>query len=208
MKTQSIEWGVASLTMPGQSQSGDRHLVQPYTNGVLVAVVDGLGHGEQAAAAADLAVTTLCKHAHESVIALCARCHDGLRETRGVAMSLASFSGLDGTLTWMGIGNVEGLVLRAEGAPHSRHEHLLLRSGVVGGQIPSLGTSTIRIMKGDTLIFVTDGIRSDFDEGLSSSDPPQLMADRILAGSSKGSDDALVLVARYVKSVDHAEDQG
>ncbi|MGH7206638.1 MAG: SpoIIE family protein phosphatase [Nitrospiraceae bacterium] len=199
MNAQLIEWGVASLTMPGQSQSGDRHLVQPYTNGVLVAVVDGLGHGERAAAAADLAVTTLSKHAHESAIALYKRCHDDLRETRGVVMSLASFNELDGTLTWMGIGNVEGLVLRAEGSPHSRHEYLLLRSGVVGSQLPSLSASIMPMMQGDTLIFVTDGIRSGFAKGLSTGDPPQRMANRILAEYSKGSDDALVLVARYLK---------
>lgn len=199
MKAQVIEWGVASLTMPGETRSGDRHLVQPYPNGVLVAAVDGLGHGEQAAVAADLAVTTLSKHAHESVIALCHRCHDGLRNTRGVVMSLASFHELEGTLSWIGIGNVEGLVLSGEGSPHSRLEHLFLRSGVVGGQLPSLSASFMPVMQGDTLIFVTDGIRSGFAKGLSTSDPPQLMANRILAEYSKGSDDALVLVARYLQ---------
>jgi len=199
MKAQVIEWGVASLTMPGQSRSGDRHLVQPYPNGVLVAVVDGLGHGEQAASAADLAVTILSKHAHDSVIALCKRCHDALRKTRGVVMSLASFNELDRTLTWMGIGNVEGVVLSAEGSPYSRQEHLFLRSGMVGGKLPLLRASVMPMIEGDTLIFVTDGIRSGFAKGLSTSDPPQLMADRILAEHSKGSDDALVLVARYLK---------
>lgn len=199
MNTPLIEWGVASLTMSGQSQSGDRHLVQPYTNGLLVAVVDGLGHGEQAAAAADLAVTTLIKHAHESVIALLELCHDALRKTRGVVMSLASFNELDRALTWMGIGNVEGLVLRAEGSPHSRHEYLLLRGGVVGDQLPSLGASIIPLMQGDTLVFTTDGIRGGFAKDLFASDPPQVMADRILAKYSKGSDDALVFVARFLK---------
>ena len=199
MNTPLIEWGVASLTMSGQSQSGDRHLVQPYTNGLLVAVVDGLGHGEQAAAVADLAVTTLINHAHESVIALVKRCHDALRETRGVVMSLASFNELDRVLTWMGIGNVEGLVLRAEGSSHSRHEYLLLRGGVVGDQLPSLGASIIPLMQGDTLVFTTDGIRGGFAKDLSASDPPQGMADRIRAKYSKGSDDALVFVARVLK---------
>ena len=199
MKAQVIEWGVASSTMPGQSQSGDRHLVQPYANGVLVAVVDGLGHGEQAASAADRAVTILSQHAHESVVALCKRCHDDLRETRRVVMSLASFDERDGTLTWMGIGNVEGVVLGAKGSPHSRHEYLRLRSGVVGGTLPSLNASFMPMMQGDTLIVVTDGIRSGFAKGLSTSDPPQLIADRILAEHSKGSDDALVLVARYLR---------
>ena len=106
MTTPLIEWGVASSTMRGQSQSGDQHLVQPYTNGLLVAVVDGLGHGEQAAAAADLAVATLINHAHESVIALLKRCHDALRNTRGVVMTLASFNELDRALNRSGVDTV------------------------------------------------------------------------------------------------------
>lgn len=199
MTTPLIESGIACLTMPGQSQSGDRHLVQPYSNGLLVAVVDGLGHGEQAAAAADLAVTTLIKHAHESVIALVKRCHDALRETRGVVMSLASFNELDWTLTWTGIGNVEGLVLRTEGSPHLRHEYLLLRNGVVGDQLPPLSASIMSLMQGDTLVFTTDGIRGGFAKDLSVNDPPHVMADRILAKYSKGSDDALVFVVRFLK---------
>jgi phosphoserine phosphatase RsbX len=199
MNTPLIESGIACLTMPGQSQSGDRHLVQPYINGLLVAVVDGLGHGEQAAAAADLAVNTLIKHAHESVIALLKRCHYALRDTRGVVMSLASFNELDRALTWMGIGNVEGLVLRAEGSPPPKHENLLLRGGVVGDQLPSLSASIIPLMQGDTLVFTTDGIRGGFAKDLSVSDPPQVTADRILAKYSKDSDDALVFVVRFLK---------
>lgn len=199
MNTSSIKWGVASSTMPGQSQSGDRHLVQPYTNGLLMAVVDGLGHGEQAAAAANLAVTTLITHAHESVGALVKRCHDVLRKTRGVVMSLASFNELDRTLTWMGVGNVEGLILRAEGSPHSRYEYLLLRGGVVGDQLPSLNASILPLIRGDTLVFTTDGFRSGFAKLLSPNDPPQVIADCVLAKYNKGSDDALVFVARVLE---------
>jgi len=32
-----IEWGVASLALPGEAESGDRHLVTPVGTGVLVA---------------------------------------------------------------------------------------------------------------------------------------------------------------------------
>ena len=199
MNTPLIESGIASLTMSGQSQSGDRHLVQPSSNGLLMAVVDGLGHGEQAAAVADLAITTLSTHAHESVIALLKRCHNALRNTRGVVMTLASFNELDWALTCMGIGNVEGLVLRAEGSPTPRHENLLLRGGVVGDQLPSLSASIVPLMQGDTLVFTTDGIRGGFAKVLSASDPPQVIADQILAKYSKNSDDALVFVARVLK---------
>jgi hypothetical protein len=54
-------------------------------------------------------------------------------------------------------------------------------------------------MRGDTLILVTDGIRSNFADVVNVRDPPQLIADRILAEYSKGLDDALVVVARYQK---------
>ncbi len=65
-----LEWGVAGQPFAGQAVSGDRHLVEPVPNGVLVAVVDGLGHGEEAAQAAQLAIATLQAYAHESVVAL------------------------------------------------------------------------------------------------------------------------------------------
>lgn len=193
-----IECGVATLALPGQAESGDRHVVKAVPNGVLVAVVDGLGHGDEAALAAKTAVVMLERHAQESMISLMRRCHEGLRSTRGVVISMASFNALDGTVTWLGLGNVEGIVLRAESKAAPPYESLLLRGGVLGSQLPPLYASIIPIAKGDVLIFATDGIRSDFPHRLNLSDPPQRMADRILAQYAKGNDDALVLVARYV----------
>ncbi len=199
MNTPLIESGIACLTMPGQSQSGDRHVVHPCPNEVMLAAIDGLGHGQEAATAADLAATILTKHVQESMIAIVKHCHAQLRETRGVVMSLAVINALEGDLTWMGIGNVGGVVVRAAASASPRQESLLLRGGVVGNQLPSLYASIIPIMRGDTLILVTDGIRSNFADVVNVSDPPQLIANRILAEYSKGSDDALVLVARYLK---------
>ena len=192
-----LEWGLATLALPGHAESGDRHVVQPFPNGVLVAAVDGLGHGEEAAAAAKLAVSILERHAQEEVIALLRRCHEALRGTRGVVMSLASFRAPDSMLTWLGVGNVEGILLRDAANANPRRESLLLRGGMVGAELPPLRVSVIPVMRGDTLIFATDGIREGFTEGLALSDPPQQLADRILARYTKGTDDALVLVARH-----------
>jgi phosphoserine phosphatase RsbX len=52
-------------------------------------------------------------------------------------------------------------------------------------------------MRGDTIIFATDGVQRNFVDSLAPHDSAQQLADRILAHHSKGSDDALVLVARY-----------
>jgi serine phosphatase RsbU (regulator of sigma subunit) len=171
--------------------------MQTFPSGALVAVIDGLGHGEEAATAADIAVRTLIGHAHEPVITLLNRCHEQLRASRGVVMSMASFNAAEGTLTWIGIGNVEGMLWRAGVTSNTAHESLLLRGGIVGIQMPPLSASIMPVMPGDTLIFVTDGIRPDFAERLNLREPPQELADRILSQHVKGTDDALVLSARY-----------
>jgi serine phosphatase RsbU (regulator of sigma subunit) len=194
-----VDWGVATYTVPGQTLSGDRHVVCPYPNGVLIAAVDGVGHGQEAAAAAEQAATILTERIQESdsVIALFKECHAQLSETRGVVMSLAMINAQDGAMTWMGVGNVECMVVRASSSAGPRIEPLLLRGGVVGSQLPSLYASIVPIQPGDTLILATDGVRNDFAHGLNVLDEPQQIAERVLTQHRKGSDDALVLVARY-----------
>src|SRR5690348_7110196 len=111
---QLMECGVATRVMEGESESGDEHLVQCFEDGVLLAVVDGLGHGAEAAEAARLAKETLREHAGESVLALTRHCHNSLQRTRGAVMSLARFNATDSSMTWMGVGNVDGVLMRSD----------------------------------------------------------------------------------------------
>jgi phosphoserine phosphatase RsbX len=184
--------------MVGQAASGDRHLVKPFPDGVLVAVVDGLGHGPEAAAAAALAVRTLESYAEQPVISLVERCHKTLRGTRGAVMSLASYSARESTMAWVGVGNVEGVLLRRPGTLRAGRESLLLRGGLVGTQVPTLTAAVIPVKWGDILILASDGIRREFAGDVIVTDPPQKIADRILAEHGKTTDDALVLVSRYL----------
>ncbi|HEV2231913.1 MAG TPA: SpoIIE family protein phosphatase [Terriglobia bacterium] len=193
-----LEWSVAALAMPGEKVSGDTQLVETFPNGALVAVVDGLGHGSEAALAARNAVEIMKAHPLESVIPLLNRCHENLRTTRGVVLSMASFNAVDGTLTWLGVGNVEGMLFRHDSDEKTTYESLLSRRGVVGGRLPPLHAGILPVTPGDTLIFATDGIRSGFESNLSLRASPKEIADRILAQHNMETDDALVLVARYI----------
>lgn len=193
-----IEWGAAAQTIPGETVSGDLHLVKPLAHGALVAVVDGLGHGEEAATAAKTAVAVLEEKPDQSVIALIKRCHDALRKTRGAVMTLASFNMLEGTVSWLGVGNVEGVLLRADTRAAPASEAAFLRGGVVGYQLPPLRASVIAIAPDDLLILASDGIGSGFSQNLPVTDPAQDIADRILTQHFKGNDDALALVVRYL----------
>ncbi len=188
---------MASRPLAKQTVSGDNYLVTPSPSGVLAGVLDGLGHGDEAAQAAEIAVATLRKNVHQSLTSLFEICHSALKKTRGVVMSLASFDIRSRTMSWLGVGNVAGVFFRAKEELRPTHESLLLRGGVVGYQLPSLRVSVLPLMEGDLLAFATDGIRGTFSEGLSPADPPQQNADRILAGFGKETDDALVLVLRF-----------
>jgi len=195
-----LDCGVAARPLRGQRASGDKHLIQPFREGILIAVVDGLGHGLEAAEAAKTVVTTLKHHAGESVLSLVNRCQSGLAGTRGVAASIASFNFTDSTMTWLGIGNVEGVLVRSHNETAPVKEFLLLARGFIGGQVPDLRAFAVPVEPVDTLTFATDGVASDFHEEVNVVQSPQKIADRVLSVHGKDSDDALVLVARFLGS--------
>jgi len=197
MKTSGLEWAVAAAPIRGEKESGDLHMVEAFPQGILLAVIDGLGHGPEAADAARAAAGFMKMNAGESIIRLVQQCDKLLHRTRGVVMSLASINTKDETVTWLGVGNVDGILFRSNGSTRANSEFLNAARGVVGARLPTLRAAVLPISPGDTLIFATDGIRSGFDEGLLLSTSPQQTADRILAQDGLDTDDALVLVARY-----------
>src|SRR6266446_5424559 len=95
-----VAWGVASRALPGQNVCGDLHLVKPFTGGVLLAAVDGIGHGEEADVAAKAAVAVLERDAGEPLEAVVRRCHESLLKTRGVVMTLGALDPCQGQLKW------------------------------------------------------------------------------------------------------------
>lgn len=192
-----LEWGVAARALPGEQLSGDLSLVKPAGDSVLVAVVDALGHGSDAASAAGVAIAALERYATDPLPLLLQRCHTALVGTRGVVLSLALFSVPRATMTWLGVGNVEGVLLAGDPGARPGRTSLITRAGIVGAEVPQLQPWVVPLAPGDTLVFATDGIRSGFAEDVSVVDPPQAVAERILARNAKDTDDALVLVVRY-----------
>src|SRR5206468_7024586 len=90
------------------------------------------------------------------------------------------------------------VLLRANRPAKTAPERVLMRGGIVGYELPELRSSTLSVSTGDLLIFATDGIRDGFANGLDHGDTPQHLADDILERHFKGTDDALVLVVRYL----------
>lgn len=195
----SVEWGVASRALHGQPESGDLHFIEAFSGGVLIAAIDGLGHGPEAALASRIAAATLHDHLGEPVTILMERCHAALQRSRGVVLSVATVEARGRELTWLGVGNVDGTLYRANAVPP--RESLAHRGGVVGYQIPPLRQATLPLAPGDTLVFTTDGIDGAFSMESPIGWQPQEAADHILCRYGKDTDDALVLIARVIGDI-------
>jgi len=90
------------------------------------------------------------------------------------------------------------VLFRADGSSGGRRDSLILRGGVVGYQLPPLRSAEHRVADGDVLVFATDGVRTALIASAPIHLDVQEAADAILARHGKDTDDALVLVVRYL----------
>lgn len=193
-----LNWAVAGAALPGEAESGDLGVVAQSHDGVLIAVIDGLGHGEEAAVAAAKAGEVVRECADEPVEVVLSQCHETLRRTRGAVMTVMKVNAVDETMSWTGVGNIEGRLWHADPAASLLRQAPPLRGGVVGHAMPRLSTTTLPLARGDLIILSTDGLSNRFHEEFRLGGTVQQIADNILEDHWTAKDDALVLVARYL----------
>ncbi len=193
-----VEWSVSAACRHGERTSGDLAVVSVLRDGALVAGIDGLGHGREAASAARRAAQAIREGPAEDLIGLAQRCHEVLRGTRGAALSLVYVSARASEMTWVGVGSVEGRILSGAPAAPRLLASLALARGVPGHELPPIRTETLKLRTGDVLILATDGIRDTFADALDISGSTEAIAQRILVDDWNHQDDALVVAVRYL----------
>lgn len=193
----TIETAFAELPLPGQVESGDLCLVKRVGKGTLLALVDGLGHGQDAASAAHAAVGAIERYARESLVELVQRCHQALVGLRGVVLGLAYLDPQAASMTWLGVGNIGGVVLRADTKARPSRVSLVPNAGFIGAEQPHAKARAVSLTARDTVVLYSDGVKDGFTDSLVLANSPQEIADFIIARHTKGNDDALALVARY-----------
>ena len=193
-----VEYGVSALITPGQVGSGDLHLVRTFPGGTILAAVNGARNGPEAATRARLAISILDAHASGSMASLVRQCNQRLKGAQGVVVSLAIINGVEDTLTWLGIGGIEGILVRCAGSPHPAAETLLLSPGAVEDKLSAPQPVVTPIAPGDLVVLTTRAIRADFIRQFAFEDQPRKIAEYISSSFRNGLDDGLVLVARYL----------
>ena len=192
-----VEWAATVRALPGMIECGDRCAIGSFPDGVTLALIDGLGHGHEAALAARVIATTVEENAVLDPKRLIELCHENARSTRGAVMTVARVDARTASVAWAGVGNVDAVLLRASLSASVSRESLVPRGGVVGTKSPSVHSTTLSIARGDVLVFASDGIRSGFHAALSPHRAASALADEVIDEYGKDTDDASVLVARY-----------
>jgi phosphoserine phosphatase RsbX len=192
-----LDWAAAGRPLPGEDVSGDLAACMPVGDGALLATIDGLGHGAEAAKAAEIARDTIAAHSSESLASILRHCHVGLARTRGAAITLARVQCGAGMVQWVGVGNVEAyLVRRGEGGHGSIVASAVLFGGTAGYRLPRVRDVVADMRVGDLLIMATDGLDRHFVPEIATARPVDRIAAAILDRHARATDDAMVAVAR------------
>lgn len=192
--TTSPRVGVWSRCRVGEDANGDAYFIAEHAGSVLLAVIDGLGHGRGAREAAQTAVDSLSEWRGEPLDEVILSAHDALRATRGAVIGAVVVEREEGAFYYAGVGNVEARVFNSPDAVRP-----IPVNGTLGARLSTLRVWPHRWSEGTTIVLASDGISATWDAssypGLISKSP-QLIAGVVLRDYGRDSDDATILVAR------------
>lgn len=178
-----------SRPMIGERVNGDAVVIREDGASLLLAVIDGLGHGPIAAAAAQVGVNALAElDIRQPLIDLIKTVHDRLRGTRGVAATLCVVHGE--TLEACAVGNVQLSSVNA-------HIPLLLSAGILGIRVAKYHVCQGKLRAGSRIALFSDGISSRVALDEVRKLAPQAACSHIFERFSKKEDDATILIADF-----------
>jgi anti-sigma regulatory factor (Ser/Thr protein kinase) len=189
-----LEVGAVCLPKTGEEVPGDGWLLEASGDYRAIMVVDGLGHGPNAARAARAALEAFAARPAATPAMLMEVCHGALAATRGAAGAAARVELAKRRGTFAGVGNI---ACRVEMTGERRQ--LVSHSGTLGHVMRRVQEFEFDFPNGALLILHSDGLTSRW----SGQDYPGLLAKHagLIAGvlyrdHNRGTDDVTVVVLK------------
>lgn len=162
--------------------------------GLAVIMVDGLGHGIDAEAAAEAAIERFHERRGDDLQSLFQQLHEALKPTRGAAIAVAHIDLREKAVHFMGVGNISG-VLISDGKSRNMVSH----NGIVGHTMRRVQQFEYPLGPDPIVILHSDGIGTRWQpaslaaHGLKH---PSAIAGHLWRSDARGRDDAGIVVVR------------
>ena len=187
-------WGAFTRPQVGEESNGDGYIIKTFEDRQLVAIIDGLGHGEGARVATAAAIDAVEENSEASVETILRAAHEALRSTRGAVMGLAAIDYASRTVEYSGIGNTDFRVLGG-----SKSLRFISLNGTLGSRLERVKVFKEQLPRAATMVLSTDGISDRWDPenypGLLGLDP-QLLCGVVMRDYGRPNDDATILCGR------------
>lgn len=183
--------GVAQRPAEGETLCGDAYAIVRRGRTTLVALADGLGHGPEAARAAQ----AFCSHVETAsdrpLDAILTTADQVIAGTRGVAAALLRLDP-PGHFEYAGVGNIVLRVLSRTPI------HPLSVAGTLGRRnTRRLRCERFAVEEGDLLVMHSDGVSGRYELDRLRGEEPDRVARELLEAHGRSHDDATCLVVRW-----------
>jgi anti-sigma regulatory factor (Ser/Thr protein kinase) len=192
----AFTWGAVSRPAPHEVRCGDGWRIAERPGELTLMMVDGLGHGEGAAAAADEAGDVFDADPFAPLPTMLQNAGIRLQKTRGGAMAVVRVDGRSRVAKFVGVGNIAAH-LRARGDEGGRG--LVSHNGIVGGEVRKIQEFSYDCPEDGLLVMHSDGLQGRWSfkpyAGLVARHPA-VIAGILYRDFTRGRDDVTVAVVR------------
>ena len=189
-------WSTINLPAPNETVCGDTWRIVERDEQLALIVIDGLGHGPEAAVAANEAAAVFCLKPFSQLSEMFETLHARLRGTRGGAIAACQMNHQSRVMKFVGVGNIAGTI-KTEISGDSRG--LFSHNGTIGAQFHKIQQFEYPIPTNGLVILHSDGLQSrwslDKYPGLAQRHPG-VIAGVLFRDFCRGRDDVTVVVIR------------
>ena len=190
-----LNYTTISVNYPGEKICGDGYYVKHSSKGFQIFVGDGLGHGESANEAAQLAIKVFRQTITWDPAEILREIHSKVKKTRGLVATIASVDYKSEVWNVCGIGNINTRIFNGlENKTYTPY------NGIIGHNIPrTLNNTIVPYKKHQIIIMHSDGLRTRWNLNDMTSifkHNPGIIAASLLKENIRGTDDATILAGK------------
>jgi anti-sigma regulatory factor (Ser/Thr protein kinase) len=192
-----LNYAAIAVNYPGENVCGDGYHVKFSRKGFQIFMGDGLGHGENAFEAVQLAVKAFKQSVETEPSEILRDIHSKVKKSRGLVASIACVDYASEVWNICGIGNISTRIYNGlENKTYTPY------NGIIGHNIPrTINNTIVPYKKHQIIVMHSDGLRTRWSLNDMTSILKQhsgIIASAVLKENIRGTDDASILVGKIM----------